>query len=160
MVHFIFKCSEFFAADIVMLDLKVMRLSPPQFSDDTMESFIQSEVKSAVLGDGSAPSDAPPMGHLLLPTSLTKVLIGETFVAYLHLVNNSAEDVSDVSMVAEMKTNGSNPDVEMYRSSSPATLQSGKFLETIVSQVLLDRGVHTVDCCVRYKARGEMRVLR
>lgn len=146
-----------------MLDLKVMRLSPPgKGSGSSTRLTMENEalLRSSVLRDVSEPIDSVPIDQLLLPTALTKVLIGETFVAYLHLANNSVDDVSDVSMVAELKSSGSEPVIEMHRSGSPATLQSGKFLEADVSQALHDRGVHTVECCVRYKARGEMRILR
>ena len=144
-----------------MLDLKVMRLSPPQFSEDAIDTMVKQEVMADLIGDSSVTPDLScSTPHLLLPTSLTKVLSGEKFVAYLHLANNSTEDISDVTVLAELKINGSSPDVELYRSGSPAILHAGKFLDTIVSHVLNDRGVHTVDCCVRYKVRGEAKILR
>ena len=149
-----------------LLDLKVMRLTPPaqvltSGCTSVVAAFDQNfKIPKRFLDLGCAIEQVRAR-EMLLPTSLTKVLVGETFVAYIHVVNVCPQDVSHVSVAAELACSGTRlPPVEIYRSGAPTVLRSGTFLDAVVSQTLQERGIHTVCCTVRYNVNGEFRTLR
>ena len=123
------------------LELKVMRLSPPDFqtTPNTISDPEQYEdIKNLIDKGNLIVKGVVPSVEAVLQTAVTKVLVGEEFRAYINLSNKSNADVQNVTMVVEMSCAGSVQNaVEVLKFDQPSILKEGLFLDGVIKQVLI-----------------------
>jgi len=111
--------------------IKVMRLSPPQ-------------------EDPSFPSETRP-GALLVPTSLQKIFVGETFQALVYLSNESHVPLLNVVVKLDLVDTRGSRSMVFNNSTSPILqLATGKQFATIVQTVLDEEAEYLLTCQVSF----------
>lgn len=172
-----------------LLQLKVMRLSRPQFVTFSMRHPQSSDTRSATV------VPAVPSELLAFPSAFGNIYLGETFGCFLALNNEFPVFVSDVVVKAELQTNSSKvsliddpaanpsfgPDAEIHHGrvrlrkssllpTSGATessttdqnldLAPGETAECALSHEIKELGTHILMCTVQYTVDQERRFFR
>ena len=131
------------------LVLRVMRLTKP-----TIFSPPQVYSESADLNSITNDNNADTMGIatselLMLPQSFGSIFLGETFVSYLSVNNESSSSVLSVSLKADLQT--SSQRISLSGNSATDSLSSQASLDHIISHEVKELGTHILVCIVTYK---------
>lgn len=134
--------------DAAVPTLKVMRLQAPQLG---------SPAAGALLSPNQILSS-----NLLLPDSFGVIHVGETFSAYLGVLNSSFEmPVRDLSMVAQLQTPSRRIqlptalDKNARKNNSPLEIAPGEGVDAIISRRLEEPGQHILRVEVSYSSNGD-----
>ncbi|CAK8675890.1 unnamed protein product [Clavelina lepadiformis] len=132
------------------LVLRVMRLTKPSIVSSFPILFEDHDLTSKPLG--YCLEDLPSFGTgelLVLPQSFGNIFLGETFVSYLSVNNESGNDVETVSLKADLQTGSQR--ITLTNTAPVTVLQHNNSLDEVVSHEVKEVGPHILVCVVSYK---------
>ncbi len=129
-----------------------MRLTRPTFGSEVMSPLSASTSKSGTLEKSLSSALGPPVNigqALILPQSFGNIYLGETFMCYVSLHNDSTELCDNVLLKCDLQT--ATQRLPMLQS-SPAgqQVQSGESIDQVLSHEVKELGTHILVCEVSY----------
>ena len=139
-------------AETVIPTVRVMRLYKPCMHMTPTMPHLPGPNNSGTGGSGFAISP-----YLLLPDSFGEIFVGETFSAYIAVLNGSdLLSYRDLYLNVRLQTSNASYDLLDYRptegvsSGYASTLSPGESLDVVVKHVLTEVGQHTLRVTVQY----------
>nr|XP_002129801.2 trafficking protein particle complex subunit 13 [Ciona intestinalis]XP_026690326.1 trafficking protein particle complex subunit 13 [Ciona intestinalis]XP_026690327.1 trafficking protein particle complex subunit 13 [Ciona intestinalis] len=142
------------------LALRVMRLTKPSIITSVPVLNDKSDVLSLNLGYSSKNLTSYGTGEtLILPHSFGNIFLGETFVSYLSVNNESGTDVLNVSLMADLQTGSQR--ITLSNKTPKESLKPGNSLDEVINHEVKELGTHILVCTVSYSRRdGEPKNFR
>jgi len=141
------------------LALKVVRLTRPTFGLE-----LQSSLSSTTSGSGSLEKSLSTvlgspinLGQaFILPQSFGSIYLGETFMSYVSLHNDSTETSDNVVLKCDLQT--ATQRLPILQSAQGGQLHSGDSIDQVLSHEVKELGTHVLVCEVSYSAPGKSKM--
>uniref|UniRef100_H2ZJW1 Trafficking protein particle complex subunit 13 n=1 Tax=Ciona savignyi TaxID=51511 RepID=H2ZJW1_CIOSA len=142
------------------LILRVMRLTKPSIITSSPLHNEASDTLPSIMGHSSTQLPAYGTGEtLILPHSFGNIFLGETFVSYLSVNNESGSDVTSVSLTADLQTGSQR--ITLSNKSLNESLKPETSLDAVINHEVKELGNHILVCIVKYnRPNGETRSFR
>lgn len=141
------------------LVLRVMRLTKPSFLPNLPILTEFCDLKSCYTKDYSIEESFDNSNILLLPQSFGSIFLGETFICYLSINNDSSNDATNINLKADLQ-NSTNKTI-LFNKVVKDKLSSGSSNDHIISHEVKELGIHILVCVVTYcNAANEVKLLR
>jgi len=142
------------------LALKVMRLTRPTFGTELTSSIVKSLPSDGVLETSlhSALGASLNLGQtLVLPQSFGNIYLGETFMSYVSLHNDSTETCEAVILKCDLQT--ATQRLPLLQSPQQGSqVHSGGSIDNVLSHEVKELGTHILVCEVSYSAPGKSKL--
>jgi len=135
------------------LELKAMRLSPPGTAVPATEVPEWREGEDLPISSSDSASD-PRIQVLSLPATLAKVLVGETFHGYIHLMNVTEQPVSQVILRVDVTLDQERTVLFTNAQSPVVRLEPGQHYNAIIRHQLRRQGTYVLTCNAAYTPMG------
>ena len=141
------------------LVLRVMRLTKPTIFSSVPVVNEQWDFASPCINNDAINTGLVTSELLMLPQSFGSIFLGETFVSYLSVNNESNGTVSSVGLKADLQT--SSQRISLSSNNTTESLIAQGSLDHIISHEVKELGTHILVCIVTYKNEAnEMKSFR
>lgn len=152
-MHFKLKSGEM-AEESHLLALRVMRLTKP--------SILGAAFGMLGVGDEKTCSkDCPAVMDqlLVLPQSFGNIFLGETFVSYVTVHNDSNEDATEIVVKADLQTGSQR--INLIQIPARESMEPGSSIDDVMRHEVKELGTHILVCSVNYRnTEGRQRFFR
>lgn len=135
----------------------VMRLTRPTFGPESMKPLSSSTSISGSLEESLSTTLGSPIDlgqALILPQSFGNIYLGETFMSYVSLHNDSTENCDKVELKCDLQTATQRLPL-LQPPSNGLVVQSGDSVDNVLSHEVKELGTHILVCEVSYSAPGK-----
>ena len=129
-----------------------MRLTRPTFGSELMSPLSCADSKSGSLEQSLAGISSPiNLGQaLILPQSFGNIYLGETFMSYVSLHNDSTDNCDNVILKCDLQT--ATQRLPLLQTQEGSIVQSGNSIDQVLSHEVKELGTHILVCEVSYSA--------
>merc|ERR1712223_336242 len=143
------------------LALKVMRLTRPTFGAEMTSPLMDSLSSDGALEKSlhQALGSSINLGQaLVLPQSFGSIYLGETFMSYVSLHNNSTETCDSVILKCDLQTATQRLPLLQPPQPQGVQVQSGGSIDHVLSHEVKELGTHILVCEVVYSSPGKSKL--
>merc|ERR1712051_582376 len=136
-----------------------MRLTRPTFGAETTSPLLDSLSSDGALEKSlhQALGSSINLGQaLVLPQSFGSIYLGETFMSYVSLHNDSTETSDNVVLKCDLQT--ATQRLPILQSAQGGQLHSGDSIDQVLSHEVKELGTHILVCEVSYSAPGKSKM--
>nr|XP_039260006.1 trafficking protein particle complex subunit 13-like [Styela clava] len=139
-----------------ILALRVMRLTKPSMLMPISLSHVEDTNSSNKIGDLGSGLCTEQL--LSLPQSFGNIFLGETFVSYISVHNDSTQEATDVVVKADLQTGSQR--ISLTQPASRDVLSPENSIDDVMRHEVKELGTHILVCSVSYKNAGVQNFFR